>query len=526
METTFGGFINHTSSAKKKRTTSSRRPRHDALQSSFDFPDISSLSSTPPSDINLIHYEEEGGFGESDEASIDDSRNDQRFTEGAFAPPNWDITNKLGQSVSDTAGNETRLKKVKLKVGGVTRTLNAKSTLDDSSNIGSSTKSSRLSDSLRPWQKFTDNSDDNPSSASDKGGSLYGLERRDFYKNSIPIAKLDPSMGRMPHKSISLNNMEKHEPVHKRNPASNRRSSSRAIDDGSDDDDEIRYLEKAKTLKVRKSYGPNFDDDVEVGNRKQRQLSKVLDRNIDSGHVGDYGSLRSSRQSKRLRSGTIVDDNDYLAEEEPVSDDEPKISRRKEVKRESVNLQAEKVTTITTRQRALQTVASVVEFPNGLPPAPPRKPKEILTEVEQQLKKSEAAQRRRMQMEKAARENEAEAIRKILGQDSTRKKREAKIKQRQEEIAEEKEANSKILPSDTVRWVIGPSGTVVTFPSELGLPSIFNPKPCSYPPPREKCAGPSCTNPYKYRDSKSKLPLCSLQCYKAVQGKMSPLTAC
>jgi hypothetical protein len=40
---------------------------------------------------------------------------------------------------------------------------------------------------------------------------------------------------------------------------------------------------------------------------------------------------------------------------------------------------------------------------------------------------------------------------------------------------------------------------------------------CSYPPPREKCAGPSCTNPYKYRDSKSKLPLCSLQCYKAIQ---------
>uniref|UniRef100_A0A453M7V5 HIT-type domain-containing protein n=2 Tax=Aegilops tauschii TaxID=37682 RepID=A0A453M7V5_AEGTS len=40
----------------------------------------------------------------------------------------------------------------------------------------------------------------------------------------------------------------------------------------------------------------------------------------------------------------------------------------------------------------------------------------------------------------------------------------------------------------------------------------------SYPPPREKCAGPSCPNPYKYRDSKTKLPLCSLECYKAVQG--------
>jgi hypothetical protein len=44
---------------------------------------------------------------------------------------------------------------------------------------------------------------------------------------------------------------------------------------------------------------------------------------------------------------------------------------------------------------------------------------------------------------------------------------------------------------------------------------------CSYPPPREKCAGPSCTNPYKYRDSKSKLPLCSLQCYKAMEQEAS-----
>lgn len=133
---------------------------------------------------------------------------------------------------------------------------------------------------------------------------------------------------------------------------------------------------------------------------------------------------------------------------------------------------------------------------------------------------------------------------------------------------QEKAANAMILTSDHVRWVIGPSGTVVTFPNEMGLPSIFDPKPCRYninfwfsckysrilhctcsiyifflksgdarrlccycgncryPPPREKCAGPSCTNPYKYRDSKSKLPLCSLQCYKAIHEKMRSVSAC
>ncbi|GJT94392.1 root hair defective 3-like protein, partial [Tanacetum coccineum] len=45
-------------------------------------------------------------------------------------------------------------------------------------------------------------------------------------------------------------------------------------------------------------------------------------------------------------------------------------------------------------------------FPNGLPPALPRKNKDKLNEVVQQLKKAEAAERRKMQNEKAARESE------------------------------------------------------------------------------------------------------------------------
>lgn len=117
---------------------------------------------------------------------------------------------------------------------------------------------------------------------------------------------------------------------------------------------------------------------------------------------------------------------------------------------------------------------------------------------------------------------------------------------------QEKAANAAISLSKCVRTVMGPSGTVVTFPEDMGLPSIFDPKPSrydnqpreilalvcngidfifwwpenllvfvnSYPPPRESCAGPSCTNPYKYRDSKTNLPLCSLKCYKAIHEKV------
>jgi hypothetical protein len=56
-----------------------------------------------------------------------------------------------------------------------------------------------------------------------------------------------------------------------------------------------------------------------------------------------------------------------------------------------------------------------------------------LSEAETQVKRAEAARRRKQQVEKAAIEIQATAIQKILGQDSTRKRREDRLhKQRQE----------------------------------------------------------------------------------------------
>lgn len=45
---------------------------------------------------------------------------------------------------------------------------------------------------------------------------------------------------------------------------------------------------------------------------------------------------------------------------------------------------------------------------------------------------------------------------------------------------QERNANGATVAPDAVRWVMGPSGTVVTFPAEVGLPSIFEPKSCRY----------------------------------------------
>ncbi|KAF8401324.1 hypothetical protein HHK36_012258 [Tetracentron sinense] len=634
----FGGsaFSGVGNNARKKRSNTSRRPRPES-QPHSDSRDLSSLSSTPPSDnvskvssdentgydtssrrkeFNLNHCvsrvspanrtegetacrkirKDDGGFGEFDGFSSHGGSRDsnelgrdgfsnhggsrdsnelgrsgldfKRCSEGVLAPANWKSTSKVKESfelqsrtiddytesgrkgesastgklgvVSDGLGNENKLKKVKLKVGGVTRTIHAKSTSDGVSGGGSSsTKSSRSSDAHRPRLKLIlqDNSDDDHSPP-DKGNGLQGIPWKDFSRGGFSLGKKEnSSRGKMSEESVSARQTDKSEPVRKSKRVPKRRLLDGAFDDG-DQDEEIQYLERLKTAKVTADYGAEYEDDEEEGSKKHRRISRVSTRMIDGEYdekVEDYGSLRLGKESKKkARSEKISEDTDYVEEDELASDGDPE-SKRKKPRKEFVGLlmEGKKEMTLTTRQRALQSGKDVpsgsgtnlIEFPNGLPPAPPRKQKEKLSEVEQQLKKAEAAQRRRMQVEKAARESEAEAIRKILGQDSSRKKREDKIKKRQDELAQERAANAMMLASNTVRWVMSPTGTVVTFPNEIGLPSLFDPKPCSYPPPREKCAGPSCTNAYKYRDSKSKLPLCSLHCYKAVQEKM-PVPTC
>ncbi|VFQ78546.1 unnamed protein product [Cuscuta campestris] len=414
-------------------------------------------------------------------------------------------TGHLG-AIHNGVGNENKLKKVKLKLGGVTCTIQAKSNPHGTYDIGSSTKSSRPLDAPRPRQKFT--LQENPGE-----GQILSDTKIHYPTKALSrgVDSCKEGIRKMSNKSSA----EKSDSVRKSKRVPKRRVLDGAFDEDDEDDDEIRYLEK---LKTSKAFG--LKDYEEEKSNKHRSLSQV------SKSVGEIGKL--AKDGKK-RSDKGSDDTEYEEEEMLLSDGDCEGKRRQKQRRDSppdIVMESKRELALTTRQRALlsskEPSAGVneVEFPNGLPPPPSRKQKEKLTEVEQQLKKTEAAHRRKMQNEKAARESEAEAIRKILGQDSNRKKKEDRAKKRQEELAQEKAAKHQVLASETVRIVMRPTGTVVTFPIEMGFPPIFESKPCSYPAPREKCAGPSCLNPYKYRDSKSKLPLCSLNCYKAIHSKM------
>ncbi|XP_010549416.1 PREDICTED: uncharacterized protein LOC104820603 [Tarenaya hassleriana] len=472
------GFSSMSSGARKKRSNTLRRPWSEP-----QLHDGSSLSSTPTSDNNVNKIEERENV-ESDEGSTNGSfrGSNQDGPGGGFNVPTGN--HKASSNGSEQqAGSwaENTVKKVKLKVGGLTKTLDA-----NSASGVVSTESSRVSSDASQLRQMGQDTFE------DRSTKFRGISW-----NSV--RKTDSSNVRA---SSGGNEINVYQPIRKSNRISKRRVLGEEELDGTEDydDEEIRFLRRVKMAKVLSLDDDDDNDDDEEGrSKKHKKLSNVMKRDAE-GLPGKPG--------KRNKTGRLSDDIDYVEDKEEGDEELEAVS--------DVG-PGNKKTTVTTRQRSGFS-RNLIEFPDGLPPAPPRRRKETPLEVEQQLKKAEAAQRRKLQVEKAARESEAEAIRKILGQDSSRKKREDKIKKRQEEKAKEKAANAIARQSETVKWVMGPSGTVITFPDEVGLPSIFDSRPHSYPPPREKCVGPSCKNPYKYRDSKSNLPLCSLQCYKSIKG--------
>ncbi|CAL0302384.1 unnamed protein product [Lupinus luteus] len=497
--TWFDGLSN---SVRRRRSQMSRRPRRDSLPA-FEGRGLNPLSSTPSSeDASQI-------YSHKNASNATDFNTRHRVSRASgnvdmYGGRNSEGLRQSGDS-KDGVGNENKVKKLKLKVGGMTCTIHANTAPEN----GLPKKSSQSSDGAKPQEKKRSNSNGNHSS--DKRSGLQRHPGKDFSRSGFGIEKEESLMGRISGKNIDGNRGDKSEAVRK----SKRVPKRRVIDEEfGDDDDEIQYLEKLKTAKVAAEYRDEQDFST-----KHRKLFSVS--NMENG----ASSTSHKVGNKRSSSDRVSEDKDN-EDEDAGFDGELEDMKRKKQRNESddILMDSKREMTLTTRQRVLQSSkdasasgGSFIEFPNGLPPPPSRKQKEKLSETEQQLKKAEAAQKRRMQNEKAARESEAEAIRKILGQDSSRKKREDKLKKRQEELAQEKAATAHMLPPNTIRTVIGPTGTTVTFSEEIGLPSILTSPPISYPPPREKCAGPSCTNPYKYRHSKLKLPLCSLECYKAVE---------
>ncbi|CAL5198980.1 unnamed protein product [Lathyrus oleraceus] len=371
--------------------------------------------------------------------------------------------------VSDGLGTNNKLKKLKLKFGGVTHTIHTKSKAGTCLPSGSDGRNPK------------DNANTNHPRSSDK---------RDAGEKSVKLSRTESCFAAENHS-------------HKRKTSG-------------------KHARKSKQVTERCALGVGFSDE-EDEDAELQFLEKINSSKRSASRYKDIQGGTTMRGICKDALGKKYGDQDYV-EEAPTSSDESILEGNKP-KRESVDLIVpRKQSTRSNRNCSVDSfndmlsgpVASIIDISD----------KKAKLSEEQLIKKAEAAKRRKIQAEKAAKEAEEAAIKKILGQDSAKKKKEEKMNKRRDELAKEKSSKPFHLASKTVRWTMGPNGTVVTFSEDMGLPSIFQTIPNSYPPPREKCAGPNCTNAYKYRDSKSKLPLCSLGCYKAIHEKISPVVAC
>lgn len=222
---------------------------------------------------------------------------------------------------------------------------------------------------------------------------LQGIPRKDFHGGRSTHNLKEDSRYRM--SEANLPDKQSHgsgpssEPVRKSKRVPKRRVLDEAFDDANEDD-EIRYLERLKATKAGVDYGNEFGDNGEENTKKKssKASKRKLSRNeYDDDNVGEYecGSSRTSKDGKKKsRLKMKSEDADYTEEddEDELGSDVGFGANRKKQWKESVDslMDCKKEIPLTMRQRALHSAKdvsagpneSLIEFPNGLPPAPPR----------------------------------------------------------------------------------------------------------------------------------------------------------
>ncbi|URE02784.1 PAPA-1-like conserved region [Musa troglodytarum] len=432
----FGGprFVGLDTVVKKRR--SARRPRPNA-QLTFDACNISPLLSAPSlSNSRNFSADDDGGsetFFRRKEVYLNGpsprslainlapsrkvTKDGKALQELAIVMQSGSPDTGLGKSGEDFGmdhlgeahhiTSESKLRKVKLKVGGVTRTIHAKSDLQSSSDKSSLAKPLRFLEAPRHHLKLNSQNVFDGYSPIEKGNNFQG----DSWMDSSVLNFLHGTKEDFSNKAVQAGlSGKKAEPSSEPTRKSKRVPKRRVFDDVEGDYD-IRHTEKLRASKVAADHVAELDESGENG-FKRSSISKVS-RNRNAAYEVDdeYVLSRSSKEKrKKLRQGRESYDVDYVEEEELGSDVAPDAKRKKQ--NATLELAADvRTECLTTRQRALQSGKagngeSLIEFPNGLPPAPSRKQKEKLSEVEIQAKKAEAAQRRKMQVEKQTRESE------------------------------------------------------------------------------------------------------------------------
>jgi INO80 complex subunit B len=359
----------------------------------------------------------------------------------------------------DLPSQEVRSTKVKVKVGGVTHTAHANSTGNAGGIKKRCAEGSSVSAKPPPategrrrrqrliLQENLDNEDDFPVRVEIQESP----KKKPQVSTWASIAKMDIHHAKEDQKGqlvdeVTLrkkakltNNVEANQPVRK----SSRKPKKRILDgEHYVDDDAEKALQNKISRTMKKCVQNGEYDEEEKCETRQRRSSRIPKKRVlDAEYEEDDDVHQHKRRWKRSKYQT---DSEHIyhedAEEAAALGDEDVektdvdlegVKERSKIKQGVGNstIDDNKEVTLTAQQWTMQSCkdacsevgADLIEFPEGLPRTSQRKWKENLLEVEQQLKKTEAAQRRKMQLEKAG--NAAQAVyQKILGKDSSRKK--------------------------------------------------------------------------------------------------------
>lgn len=157
------------------------------------------------------------------------------------------------------------------------------------------------------------------------------------------------------------------------------------------------------------------------------------------------------------------------------------------------------------------------ELPNGN-----KKQKKELTE-DDILKKNDQIMKRKLHAKKMLEEEKRQTIEKILNEDG-RKLRERQKKLNEEAAKKEQQAEENFKISLTkVKLKHNRDGKIfLRFPQGLTLPKVLLQKSCpnsnSLAP--KICGVMNCPNIKKYKDPKTKINYCSVECYKILQNTL------
>jgi len=139
---------------------------------------------------------------------------------------------------------------------------------------------------------------------------------------------------------------------------------------------------------------------------------------------------------------------------------------------------------------------------------------------EEVLKRAEKSRRRRIQQEEKLEEHKRATIQRLLQKQGARSKR-MQVEQAQQDASVATMQASKMMDNRTsgnercVRYVDRRDETHLVITDEDAYNLMFGKQ--SAPRKEEKCAAPGCNAPRKYTHAKLMRPVCSLQCYRAVE---------